>query len=284
MDVALATCAAHPSLDPYDRPLLGALAGLGLDARAAAWDDASVDWGAARAVVIRSAWDSHLRRDEFLAWADATAAATRLHNPAGVIRWNMHKGYLRAFEARGVPVTPTLWVARGGRADLETAFAAAGSVGALVLKPAVSASACETFVFTRAELDAAQREADRLAAAHDLLVQPYLRAFETEGERSYVFVDGTFSHAVRRPPTLSTARRGFDRPSAFAPEGRHELALAEAVLEAAGGRLLYARVDIATGNDGSPCVQELELNEPCLFLSLDPAAPGRLARAIAAAL
>src|SRR5688500_13119163 len=100
MDVALATCADLPSLDPYDRPLLSALADLGLDARAISWDDPTVDWASVRVVAVRTTWDSHLRPDAFLAWADAVGGVTRLHNPAPLLRWNMHKTYLRELEAK----------------------------------------------------------------------------------------------------------------------------------------------------------------------------------------
>jgi hypothetical protein len=49
-----------------------------------------------------------------------------------------------------------------------------------------------------------------------------------------------------------------------------ELAAAERALAAVPGRadLLYARVDLVDGADGQPCVMELELVEPNLFLGL----------------
>lgn len=280
MDVAVVTCAEHPDLDPYDRPLLAALAAEGLDARAVVWNGPGVAWEVPRAVVVRSAWDSHLHHEAFNRWADGVERVTRLYNPAQVLRWNTHKRYLRDLEARGVPVTPTTWVERGQTLELAALLRKHGW-DAVVLKPAVSAGARETYVFARSEVELAQRELDRLASEGEVLVQPYLRAFETE--RSYVFIDGVLSHAVRRPPTLQSAPRSFLRPSAFTPENAEELRLARAVLEAAGP-LLYARVDLATDNEGRPRLQELEATEPCLFLSLDAGAPARLARAIAAKL
>ena len=47
--------------------------------------------------------------------------------------------------------------------------------------------------------------------------------------------------------------------------------------------LAYARVDLLPAADG-PVVLEVELTEPSLFLGYEPAAAGRLADAIAAAL
>ncbi|MBF5042996.1 hypothetical protein FGE12_11430 [Aggregicoccus sp. 17bor-14] len=280
-DILLATWSGLPGLDAHDAPLVPALEALGLRAAAAIWDDPSVDWGAARAVVVRSAWDSHLRRDAFLDWARGVGARTRLLNPPDVLAWNTHKGYLRALARAGVRVTPTHWLSRAE--DLQALCAREGWE-ALVLKPCVSASAMGTHLLRRTELASAQALQEELLRAHgELMVQPYLPSFEREGERSYVFLGGGFSHAVRRPPGLPGAPRAFAEPHPLAPDPA-ELALAEQVLAACAQELAYARVDLATGLDGRPCLQELEATEPQLFLLADPQAPARLARAIARSL
>jgi hypothetical protein len=283
MDIALVTSSAYPDLEPFDRPLRSALGDLGLDARAVVWNDPAVDWSTIGVAVVRSAWDCHLVPDQFLAWVDRAGQQTRLHNPPATLRWNMQKRYLRTLAERGVAVTPTLWVERGERCDV-SAHARAAGWEAIVIKPEVSAGALETHVFAADQWDEAQRVADRLGADHALMVQPYLRSFERDGERSYIFFDGKLSHAVRRPPTLLTAPRGFVAPSLFVPDDPLELRLAESVSDAVGRELLYARVDIATDNDGQPRLQEVELTEPCLFLSLTPTATETLARAIRARL
>jgi hypothetical protein len=283
LDVAVLTYSGLPQLDAYDAPLLPALKALGLDARFVIWDDPTVDWRSVRVAAVRYAWDSHLRRDEFTAWADRVGQLTRLYNPAEVLRWNTHKLYLRELEEKGIPLTTTVWVPRGGELDVG-ALARERGWDAVVLKPAVSAGGLKTYIFPRSDAQAATARVAELAAECEVMVQPYLRAFETEGERSYIFFDGAFSHAVRRPPTLQSAPRGFAEPHGFTPENRAELALAEKVLEATGRPLLYARVDVATDNEGRTRLQELEVTEPRLFLSLDAGAPGRLARAIAAKL
>lgn len=282
MDVAVLTYSDMPELAEFERPLLPALRALGLDARPVVWDDPTVDFNTVRLAVVRSTWDSHLRRDTFVAWAQKVGRLTRLHNPADVLRWNTHKFYLRELEEKGIPVTPTAWVEREGTLDLEI-LARARGWDTLVLKPAVSAGAVETHIIPRAEAAAGNALVTRLAASGELMVQPYLRAFESEGERSYIFFDGVFSHAVRRPPTLKSAPRGFAEPTLFAPDAK-ELKLSERVLEAMGAPLLYARVDVATDNEGVTRLQEVEVTEPSLFLTLDAESPHRLARAIAAKL
>jgi len=150
-----------------------------------------------------------------------------------------------------------------------------------VLKPAISAGANETHVIHQRDANARQADVARLARSQELMIQPYLTAFETEGERSYVFFDGAFSHAIHRPPTLASAVRGYSEPHAFEPAAGAEMELAEAVIAAIGEPLLYARVDLATNEDGVARLQEVELIEPCLFTALAPGAAARFAHALA---
>jgi hypothetical protein len=279
LDVALITYAGHPQLDPYDAPLIPALAALGLDARTCLWDDPRMDWTRPKVAVVRNAWDIYLRRDAFMAWSSKVNRLTRIYNPPEVLRWNTHKGYLRELEARGIPTTPTVWVPRGGTVDLGMVVRERGWE-ALVIKPAVSAGAQKTYRFLSAELEAAQSRLEALALEGEAMVQPYLHAFEMEGESSYLFFDGTFSHAVRRPPGLPDVPRAFQEPHRLEP-APEKLRLAEEVIAAVGKPLLYARVDLAKDNEGHTRLQELEATEPRLFLSFDAAAPARLAQAIA---
>ena len=282
MEIALATSADFPDLGPHDRALVGTLAELGLIARPLIWSDPEAPWNHAKLAVIQSTWDSHFHPAEFLAWADRVAGNVPLHNPAPFVRWNLHKGYLRDLAAKGVSVTPTVWLARGATLELAPLLRERGWQRA-VLKPAVSAGANETHVINGLD-ETAQSTLDRLSATHDVMIQPYLNAFESEGERSYIFFDSILSHAVHRPPTLKSAVRSYSEPSVFVPQDRAELDLAHSVIAAIDSKLVYARVDVATNNDGVVRLQEVELVEPSLFTSLAPGSVQKLARTIAARL
>ena len=83
--MALATCAEFPDGHPDDGELVAPLAGLGVGATFAVWDDPSIDWARFDLIVLRSTWDYTLRRDEFLAWAEAIPAVM---NPAAAVRWD----------------------------------------------------------------------------------------------------------------------------------------------------------------------------------------------------
>jgi glutathione synthase/RimK-type ligase-like ATP-grasp enzyme len=280
-DVALVTWRELPELDPDDRPLAAALRARGLAVAVVAWDDPGFDWRAARLALLRNPWDYYRRRDEFLAWGERVERLTRLENPLAVVRWNTHKGYLVELAGRGAPVVPTALVRRGERFDLARHAAAHGWTGGVVVKPAVSADSWETHVVAGGDLATAQAHVARLAAERDVVVQPFLPAVEDHGERCLVFLDGDYSHAVRKNP-ITRGGRWAGLPEGTPVEAdAAERAAAERVLAAAGrGPLLYARVDLVRDERGEPRLLELELAEPTLFLADAPAGLARLVAAI----
>jgi glutathione synthase/RimK-type ligase-like ATP-grasp enzyme len=280
-DVALVTASSFPDCLPDEKLLMDALASRGVKAGPVIWDDASVDWGHFRLALIRTAWDSDKRRDEFVAWADRAGARCPLWNPPEVLRWNTHKGYLRELEARGVSVVPTAWLERGTAVDVTALLAARGWSDAVV-KPAVSAGARDTLrVRGPRELPAAQSLVERILPHKDMMVQPYQSSVESYGERSLLFLGGEHTHAIKRPPALS-GDPGYDATAAeSAPSAEDERAFARQVIAATGFELLYARVDVARDEQGGLRLMELEITEPNLFLRQGgPRAVERLADAI----
>ena len=275
--VALATCSTRPQLDGDSARLLPALAGVGVSAEPAVWDDPAVDWAAYDLVVVRSTWDYTLRREEFLAWA---AGVPRLLNPAPVLAWNTDKRYLRDLEGAGVPVVPTTYVAPG-----ETYVPPPGEV---VVKPTVSAGARDTERYADAR-DGAALVARLHAQDRTAMVQPYVEGVDADGETAVLVFDGELSHGARKAPLLAGGpdvdpHDDEDRAIMSAREpSPQQVAVARAALAAVPqeGPLLYARVDLVPGPDGQPVVIELELTEPSLFLRLSPGAAARFARAVA---
>lgn len=270
--VAVATSAFGLAKDTEISPVVDDLRQRGIDAVAVPWDDGDFAWSSCAAVVIRSTWRYEEHVERFVDWVDAVGAVTRLDNPADVVRWNVHKTYLGELAAAGVPVVPTHFVAPGA----EPVFPDAGQ---FVVKPTVSAGARNTARYTQAHRDDAARHVAELhARGLTVIVQPYVDRI-SEGERALVFFGGEFSHAMRKQPVLTNigvvdnARTAHPGLVPHHP-GDAELALAAAALAKAPGDrpLLYARVDIALADDGSPMVMELELVEPNLFLTGNPGA------------
>lgn len=284
MDVALVTFAGLPDLDPDDRPLADALCARGLEVGAICWDDPGFDWASTRMALIRSPWDYYKRYDDFLAWAERTAAVTRLENPLSVVRWNLDKRYLVALAAAGAPVVETVLLERGERADLAALLAACGW-SAAVLKPAVSADSWEAISVGPGAIAAGQAHLDRLLPERAMLVQPFLASVEDYGERCLVAIDGELSHAVRKN-ALTRGGRWAGLPEGMPVEiADDERAAAVAILAAAGRlagfeRTLYARVDLVRDDGGRPRLLELELAEPTLFVSTSPDGLERLVAAI----
>ncbi len=279
MRIALATCQTLPEVDPDEPLLLEALRARGAVPSLLAWDDPAADFAGQDLVVLRSTWNYHRDVERFLAWTTTTAQRTRLANPAHVVAANAKKTYLLDLEARGVPVVPTEVVRRGEPTSLGAITAKRGWES-VVVKPLVSAGSFRTERFTPASLPEGETFLRALAAERDVLVQPWMAAVETTGERSLVWIAGELTHAVRKEPRFST---GHESVSAAAiPIADDERVFAARVLEASGfaSDLLYARVDVIRDANGALRVMELELIEPSLFLLQHAPALDRFATAI----
>ena len=275
MDLRIATCRPLPEPDVDEELLLTALQAAGVSARMVAWRDAT-EWAPGVPTVIRSTWDYIHHLPEFRSWVRHVAADAALWNPPQVVLNNLHKRYLLELAARGVPVTPTALLERGSVCDLHE-LCASRSWHDVVLKPAVGAGSHETHRVDP-RTDEVAKLAARLLETGDLLVQPYLPAVEGHGERAVVWIDGEFTHAVRKSPRFAG---GSESVSAALPISADERAVGDAALRAiAGDELLYARVDVAPNAEGHPVVMELELVEPSLFLLQHPPALERLVAGI----
>jgi hypothetical protein len=155
-----------------------------------------------------------------------------------------------------------------------------------VVKPTVSAGAADTVRFAAGE-DSTPHTAGLLAAGRSVMVQPYQAAIDVAGETSLFFFAGRYSHAVRKAPVLVPELVDPDAVAVTAAEATPvQLDVAHAALAAVplGEPLLYARVDLVPGPDGSPVLMELELTEPSLFLDRAAGAADRFAAAVRSAL
>ncbi len=255
MRIALATCETLPELFTDDQMLAEALRTRGAEAFPLIWSSEEARTLAPDLCVLRNTWDYYLRPAEFLHWAESMAERATLLNPFPLVRWNHHKGYLNI-----------------------ALLAGAAAWSEIVVKPAISAGAHRTARYG-AEDPAAQNHLQELTQDCDALVQPYLPSVESYGERSFLFIDGTFSHAVRRTQALSEGVGLWQTMERVQPT-EAELTLAHNVVAALPTPTLYARVDLAPGDDGRQLLMEVEVIEPRLFLQECPEAIEKLADAI----
>ena len=278
--VLLATCRHHPSLTTSDERLAFHLRGHGLSVTATPWDDIAPAGLGDTVVCLRSTWDYHKRSDEFRRWIDALREhRARVVNPAGTVLWNMDKEYLGWLEARGIAIPDTRWIAPGESIDLPALLAAPGWDRA-VLKPRISATAYGTHLVTAGSALGTE-ERDALARGGALL-QAFVPEIQSAGETSLIFIDGGFSHAVRKRPSPGDFRVQHEFGGSAAPVD------APVAVQDFGARVLatapvawtYARVDVVNAARG-PLLMELELIEPDLFFAFGESGAARLAAALA---
>jgi glutathione synthase/RimK-type ligase-like ATP-grasp enzyme len=291
--VALITYSGVPSITTDDRLLRDALVARGAEVDARPWD-ARADWGRYHRIVLRSCWNFHHHPAEFLLWINEVKDNHdgSLRNSPALVQWSVDKRYLLDLDAAGIAIVPTIWVsAPEGEAapDLDALIAAQGWNEGAVVKPAISATAHQTWLVApqRASEHQARFEALLASSQSGVMVQPFLPEIR-EGEWSLIFLGGEFSHAVVKRPVDGDFRVQHDFGGTV-ERRQPEPSLVEdarAVLHAAarttGTRLeeiLYARVDgILRG--GKLLLMELEVIEPTLFFSHAPGAAARMAELI----
>lgn len=256
-----------------------------LAARGVAVDEvpwrAATEWRAYGAVVVRTPWDYQHDPHAFLAVLDSISrAGVPLANSLPVVRWNLHKGYLRDVESAGVAIVPTRWGRGLTGAELQAMVAEE-----CVLKPVIGANAGDTF---RLAPGLAPDEAARIAGLfvdREWMLQPFVKAVVTEGEFSLFYFGGAYSHAIVKRPAAGDFRVQEDHGGRIARvEADAELtsagsAVIDAMLGIVGEAPLQARVDLVRLDDGRLAVIELELIEPSLYFRHHPDAARRFATA-----
>ncbi|GMM92667.1 RimK family alpha-L-glutamate ligase [Qipengyuania sp. MTN3-11] len=230
-------------------------------------------------VLLGTAWDYQDHPAEFLARLEELAArGIAVRNPPEVVRWNADKSYLQELAERGATTVPALYREDAGADDVAEAMERLGTRD-VVVKRQVGAGGLGQHRFTA---DSPPSPGWRMG--HRCLIQPFLPSVVEEGEYTFVFVDGEFSHGVRKRPAKDDYRiqslyGGLE--SAYTPSVT-DLAGAKAVLDALPfADLLYARIDMIRLPDGALAVMEAELIEPYLYPEQGPELGARLAPAIA---
>lgn len=288
MKIALATCSVMPSEFTDDQLVISELSKLGAEVTYEPWD-AELDWSTFDVVGVRSPWDYSRRRDEFVTWAESVGPG--LHNSAPLLRWNSDKTYMGDLETAKLPVVETTFVEPGSDWS--------GSDAEVVVKPSISAGGRDTGRFTPSLREDALALIETIhASGRTAMVQPFQPSVDEIGETALVFIDGKFSHSLRkrsvlqpdeiapvRTTDLMVAEAMYDPElvvsGTYEPD---ELELAERIVGFVGERFgyvpLYARVDMLRDANGAPVLLELEAVEPNLYFNQAPEAAAHLAEAL----
>ena len=198
---------------------------------------------------------------------------TRLFNPVSLVTWNIRKTYLRELETKGAKLIPTVWLDVADEASARAAFDTLGADD-LVFKRQIGAGAKGQHRLTRGE--------PIPEMPHPMMVQPFLPMIQTEGELSFIFIDGDFSHALvkrAQPGDYRIQSTYGGREEKITPSA-DDLVAAHAIISALDEAPLYGRVDMLRGPDGGLLLMELEVLEPYLYPVEGPELGERMAAGV----
>lgn len=246
------------------------------------WRAPIENFGDIALVLLGTAWDYQDHPREFVTKLEALEEqGVTVCNPPPVVRWNAEKRYLRELERRGAAVVPTLWLDDAGHGEIVSAMAEFGT-DRVVVKRQVGAGGLGQHSFSRETMPERDWRMGR-----PCMIQPFLPSVVEEGEYTFLFIDGDFSHGVLKRAAKGEYRiqslyGGYEED--FTPEPE-DLAKAAAVVAALPfDKLLYCRIDMARLPSGELAVMEAEAIEPYLYPDQGPDLGDRLARAILARL
>ncbi|CAB9503478.1 expressed unknown protein [Seminavis robusta] len=191
----------------------------------------------------------------------------KLFNPVELLRWNGKKDYLEELERLGAPSIRTVSLPKVTEESVAKAMEEL-KADKVVIKPKVGGSSWRQVLYSKDEPFPSEDE----LPPEDALVQPFLPSVVVEGEYSFLYFGGEFSHGlVKRPKKGDYRVQGLfgGTEETYDPTDA-ELQDAQAVLDTLTIKPLYARVDLLRGTDGGLKLIELEMVEPYLYLPLAP--------------
>ena len=229
------------------------------------WREAAENAKSYDAMLPLLVWDYFEgNEDAFMREMAQASQHTEIFNPFDVLKWNADKSYLDELERQGAPVIETITVDRVTRTGVEKAFEDFGT-DKMVIKPSVGGGAWRQVLYTKGD---PFPDADELPPRGAML-QPFLPSVQAEGEYSFLYFGGQFSHGLIKRPKSGDYRiqSSFGGTEETYTPTRAERDSARQVLDALDYTPLYARVDLLRGLDGTLKLIELEMIEPYLYLA-----------------
>ena len=290
-DITLLTCRAYykpDNITPYIQNILleqellkSAFESQGLKVDITYWDNPSYEWQQTKSVLFRTVWDYFERFDEFWDWLEQVKTKTRLINSYELIKWNIDKHYLRDLKNNGIQVVPTYFADRGNNISLQE-IANLNDWKHIVIKPAISASAFNTYKIINDEIEQKEQLFHELLQTHDMLVQPFFPTISELGEASLMVFGGKFTHAILKKAKAGDFRVQDDFGGTvhdYNPT-QEEIKFAEKVFQSCTSLPIYGRVDIVWDSNKHIYLSELEIIEPELWFRESKQSVVALARAL----
>jgi len=244
--------------------LVPAFADLGIECVTLDWREAAEQAQLFDAMLPLFVWDYfENNQEEFLSTMAKVEQSTNLFNPFHVLKWNSNKSYLDEMEAQGAATIPTVTLPRVSEAAINRVMTEL-KTDKIVIKPDVGGGAWRQVLFQKGDTFPNKDELPPKGA----MVQPFLSSVTEEGEYSFLYFGGAFSHALQKKPQSGDYRvqsiyGGLEFSYTPTQEERNQ---ARRILDTLDFTPLYARVDLLRGNDGRLLLIELEMIEPYLYL------------------
>ena len=265
-------------------------------------------------IIVRSTWDYQVFPKLFLSTLkeinEKKTSTAVLSNSFEIIKWNLDKVYLRDLSERGnVDIVPTKWFTPDDITTIDVMTALDQSFHSLntnevVIKPTISATADKTYHVTRSDSLTYQmrgmgeeyhtteavaiklRECYPSVTERSYMVQPFLKSICEQGEISLFYFALSHSHSIKKTPAANDFRvqEDYGGVNSLYDPPADLLAFADKTLKAVPGLnsavdCMYARIDVARGDDGRDYLMELELIEPSLYFNIAPGSGERFAHA-----
>ena len=290
-DITLLTCRAYykpDNITPYIQNILleqellkSAFESQGLKVDITYWDNPSYEWQQTKSILFRTIWDYFERFDEFWEWLEQVKTKTKLINSYELIKWNIDKHYLRDLKNNDIQVVPTYFADRGNNISLQE-IANLNDWKHIVIKPAISASAFNTYKITNDEIEQKEQLFHELLQTHDMLVQPFFPTISELGEASLMVFGGKFTHAILKKAKAGDFRVQDDFGGTvhdYNPT-QEEIKFAEKVFQSCTSLPIYGRVDIVWDSNKHIYLSELEIIEPELWIRNRPESANKIAEAV----
>jgi glutathione synthase/RimK-type ligase-like ATP-grasp enzyme len=246
------------------------------------WDQSNINWNNFDLAIIRSTWDYQGRIKEFLeVLENINSSNCILENSLELVKWNIDKSYLKELSQKGIQIVPSLFYDNYSKKILNDSFSFF-STTKLIIKPAISANADDTFIIDKKNSEKTSIILKNLFANRKFIIQPFIENILLEGEYSLIFFENTHSHTLIKKPKSGDFRVQEEHGGTLTPIEKPEIKMinkAKRVLKSLPCKSLYSRIDFVK-RENNFLLMEVELIEPSLYFNLNPNAAKKLSSLI----
>lgn len=249
-----------------------------------AWDNPNTDWSAYDAILIHTPWDYYEHIEAFLETLRVIDTHSLLLNPLNTVRWNIDKHYLKDLFDAGIPIINTIFVETYAHHHIADMLPRLHAHHGYILKPTISAGATDVYHIRTPEEAEHLYQTQFLSQHKTLMVQPFMKEIADEGEWSFIFLNGKYSHGVLK----KTEKGGIGVKHSI--QNKQYVPNAQMIQQAIkiyrglevinDDDLLYTRIDVIKDKDNILRVMEIEQIEPYLYLHVTSNAANQLVEGI----